>query len=72
MLRLLARRGFRKAESLTPLEFAASISQTELAESVGRLTQIYQDARFGGSPVKPRQSVGLLREIRKRISSVRS
>jgi hypothetical protein len=72
MLRLLARRGFRKAESLTALEFAASISQTELAGPVGRLTQIYQDARFGDSPVEPRQSVELLREIRERISSLRS
>jgi hypothetical protein len=72
MLRLLARRGFRKAESLTPLEFAASISQAELAGPVGRLTQIYQAARFGDSPVEPRQSVELLREIRERITTLRS
>ena len=47
MLRLLARRGYRKADSITPLEFAASIPQSGLATPVGRLTEIYQAARFG-------------------------
>jgi hypothetical protein len=67
MLRLLARRGFQKADSLTPSEFAASISQMELAVPVGRLTEIYQAARFGDQPIEPRQSVELLREIREQI-----
>jgi hypothetical protein len=72
MLRLLARRGFRKADSITALEFAASILQPELSTPVGRLTEIYQAARFGGVPVEPRQSVELLREIRARITSIQS
>jgi hypothetical protein len=71
MLRLLARRGLQKDDSLTPLEFAASIPQPELATPVGRLTEIYQAVRFGDLPVEPRQSVELLREIRDRIASLR-
>ena len=69
MLRLLARRGFRKAESITPLEFAASIPQPELATPVGRLTEIYQAARFGDASIEPRKSVELLREIRACVTS---
>jgi len=72
MLRLLARRGFRKADSITPLEFAASIQQPELASPVGRLTEIYQAARFGDAAIEPRQSVELLREIRQWTSSLKS
>lgn len=71
MLRLLARRGFAKADWITPLEFAASIPQAELADPVGQLTEIYQAARFGDISVEPRQSVELLREIRERIISVK-
>jgi len=69
MLRLLARCGFRKADSITPLEFAASIPQAELATPVGRLTEIYQAARFGDVSIEPHQSVELLREIRAYITS---
>ena len=64
MLRLLARRGFYKEESITPMEFAASIPQAELAAPVSRLTEVYQAVRFGNVPVEPRRSVELLREIR--------
>jgi hypothetical protein len=69
MLRLLARRGFRKADSITPLEFVASIQQPELASPVGRLTEIYQAARFGDAAIEPRRSVELLREIRACVTS---
>jgi protein-glutamine gamma-glutamyltransferase len=69
MLRLLARRGFRKADSITPLEFAASIPQPELATPVSRLTEIYQAARFGDVSIEPRESVELLREIRACVTS---
>jgi transglutaminase-like putative cysteine protease len=71
MLRLLARRGFTKAEWITPMEFAASIPQPELAAPVGRLTEIYQAARFGEVAVEPRQSVELLREIRACITTLK-
>jgi len=69
MLRLLARCGFRKADSITALEFAASIPQPELATPVGRLTEIYQAARFGDVSIEPRTSVELLREIRACVTS---
>jgi transglutaminase-like putative cysteine protease len=72
MLRLLARRGFYKEESITPMEFVASIPQPELAMPVGRLTEIYQAARFGDVAVEPRQSVELLREIRACVGNFKS
>jgi transglutaminase-like putative cysteine protease len=68
MLRLLARRGYRKAEGITPLEFAASIPQTELAGPVERLTNLYQAARFGEVEVEQKRSVELLREIRQQLA----
>jgi hypothetical protein len=71
MLRLLARRGLTKAEWITPLEFAASIPQAELAAPVWRLTEIYQAARFGDVAVEPRRSVELLREIGERIAMLK-
>jgi protein-glutamine gamma-glutamyltransferase len=71
MLRLLARRGFFKEESITPMEFAASIPQRELATPVGRLTEIYQAARFGDVQVEPRRSVELLRQIRTCVASLK-
>jgi hypothetical protein len=68
MLRLLARRGYRKADGITPLEFAASIPQTDLAAPVERLTELYQAARFGELEIEQRRSVELLREIRQRLA----
>jgi protein-glutamine gamma-glutamyltransferase len=70
MLRMLERRGIRKAEGATPLEFVTSIPQMELAAPVGRLTDLYQSARFGDASVEPRHSVELLREIRQRLSAI--
>jgi hypothetical protein len=70
MLRLLERRGLRKTDGATALEFATSIPQMELAGPVGRLTDLYQSARFGNATVEPRRSVELLREIRQRLSEI--
>ena len=70
MLRLLERRGFRKPEGATALEFATSIPQMELAAPVGRLTDLYQSARFGSASIEPRRSVELLREIRQKLSEL--
>ena len=71
MLRLLGRRGFMKADSVTPMEFVALIPQRELATPVGQLTEIYQAARFGDVSIEPRQSVELLREIRACVTSLK-
>ncbi len=70
MLRLLGRRGFCKPEGTTALEFVKSIPRLELAAPVGRLTDLYQSARFGDAAVEPRRSVELLREIRQKLSEI--
>ncbi len=69
MLRMLARRGYRKAEGITPMEFVSSIQSTELAAPVCRLTELYQAARFGDAEVETRRSINLLREIRQRLAT---
>jgi transglutaminase-like putative cysteine protease len=71
MLRMLARRGVRKPEAATPAEFATSISHAELARPIQKLTELYQAARFGEMEVEPRISVGLLREIRQKLRTLR-
>ena len=65
LLRLLARRGLRKAEAQTPLEFAASVSGAELSTQVFRMTALYQAARFGSSPPD-------LRELARQLGAVRA
>ncbi len=50
MLRLLERRGMRKAAGQTPLEFAASLPSAALAAPVTELTVRYQASRFGAAP----------------------
>ena len=47
MLRLLERRGWRKAAWQTPLEFAASLPRGDVSAPVARLTNLYLIARFG-------------------------
>ncbi len=64
MLRLLERRGWKKAPSQTPLEFAAAIPAPELSGAVARLTELYQSARFGNHPARIDQMSSLLRLIR--------
>lgn len=50
LLRLLERRGFRRSEAQTPREFAASSAfEPALAPAVREFTDLYQQARFGGS-----------------------
>ena len=56
MLRLLARRGIRKAPGQTPLEFATSLPDGNLAAPVHELTGMYQAARFGGQTADARQA----------------
>ncbi|HEV2488418.1 MAG TPA: DUF3488 and transglutaminase-like domain-containing protein [Candidatus Acidoferrales bacterium] len=64
MLRLLERRGWRKAVEQTPLEFAASIPAPEFAGPARELTALYQSARFGAQPADARHVSSLLRAIK--------
>src|SRR6202050_4083707 len=70
MLRLLERRGIRKTAATTAFEFAAGIRQPDLASPVGRLTEIYQAARFGGADVNPQSAAVVLSEIRQRLRTI--
>ena len=64
MLRLLARRGWRKSPAQTPLEFAASIRVPEFAGPVAELTHLYQSARFGAAPADARRVSSLLAALK--------
>jgi protein-glutamine gamma-glutamyltransferase len=62
---LLVRRGFTRAETQTPLEFADSASlQPELAPAVREFTQLYSKARFGNTPCDAGRLRTLLAQIR--------
>ncbi|MGH9726726.1 MAG: DUF4129 domain-containing protein, partial [Candidatus Acidiferrales bacterium] len=69
MLRLLEKRGWRKAPSQTPLEFSAAIPAPEFAAPVAQMTEMYQSARFGNHPARTEQMATLLRSIRELIRS---
>jgi len=64
MLHLLEKRGWPKAASQTPLEFAAAIPAPDLAAPVLQLTELYQSARFGSHPARAEQMSSLLRSLR--------
>ncbi len=64
MLRLLEKRGWKKAASQTPLEFAAAIPAADLSAPIAELTEIYQSARFGNQPARVDQMSSLLGSIR--------
>jgi hypothetical protein len=49
MVSRMARRGWRKSPSQTPLDFVAAIQETALQNKVGRFTRAYESARFGKS-----------------------
>ncbi|MBI1750225.1 MAG: DUF3488 domain-containing protein [Acidobacteria bacterium] len=66
MLRVLARRGWKKPPGQTPREFAAAIPRPEVAGPVGELTSLYQAARFGARATDAQQMTGLLAEIKTR------
>jgi hypothetical protein len=63
MLRLLARRGWKKPPGQTPLEFAASLPAAELSGTVGQLTELYQAARFGLRRLEAQKMADLLQRI---------
>jgi transglutaminase-like putative cysteine protease len=64
MLRVLAKRGMRKAAGETPLEFVARIGGSELRVVVAELTALYQSARYGDRGAVPEQFSSLQRQIR--------
>jgi transglutaminase-like putative cysteine protease len=45
----MARRGWRKSPSQTPLDFVAAIQEAELQKRVASFTRAYESARFGRS-----------------------
>lgn len=63
MLRLLARSGIRKSPGQTPIEFATSLRDGNLATPVHALTTMYQAARFGGLSTDTRAASSLLDRI---------
>lgn len=71
MLRLLEKRGWRKAPTQTPLEFSAAIPAPEFADPVAQLTEMYQSARFGSHPARTEQMAAMLRSIRELLRSRR-
>ncbi len=71
MLRLLEKRGWKKAPSQTPLEFASAIPAADIAAPVAQLTELYQSARFGDHPTPVDQMSTLLRAIRESLRAPR-
>jgi hypothetical protein len=69
MLRLLMRRGLRKAPGQTPLEFATSVPDVNLAVPVRELTSLYHAARFGGHTSDPQRTSSLLERIQSLVRS---
>jgi protein-glutamine gamma-glutamyltransferase len=64
MLGLLEKRGWKKGESETPLEFAATIAEREIAAPVAQLTELYQSARFGAHSAATDEISLVLRSLR--------
>jgi protein-glutamine gamma-glutamyltransferase len=71
MLRLLEKRGWKKAPSQTPLEFASAIPAADLSAPVAQLTELYQSARFGNHAAPVDQMSSLLHSIRETFRSPR-
>jgi hypothetical protein len=69
MLRILARRGIRKAPAQTPLEFASSVPDSSLALAVHEMTEMYHSARFGGQTPDATRANSLLNLIQTRIQT---
>lgn len=63
MVDRMARRGWRKLPSQTPLDFVAAIQEAELQNKVDRFTRAYESARFGKSVDDAQNLPGLFREI---------
>ncbi len=63
MVSRLARLGWRKLPSQTPLDFVAAIQEAELRKKVARFTHAYESARFGESASDAQSLPELFRDI---------
>jgi protein-glutamine gamma-glutamyltransferase len=63
MVGRMARLGWRKLPSQTPLDFVAAIQEAALQKKVARFTRAYESARFGESVDDARSLPKLFREI---------
>ncbi|MBI4461363.1 MAG: DUF3488 domain-containing protein, partial [Acidobacteria bacterium] len=63
LLKLLARKGFRKHSAQTPLEFASCLSAQPLSSAVEEFTDLYNQARFGQRAAASARLLELLRRI---------
>jgi len=65
MLHHVARRGWKKSPTQTPVEFASGIENDQLRQRVEDFTQRYEKARFGNSAEQALRLPGLYDAIRK-------
>jgi protein-glutamine gamma-glutamyltransferase len=63
MVSRMARRGWRKSPSQTPLDFVAAIQEAALQKKVARFTRAYESARFGKSVDDAQSLPELFQEI---------
>jgi len=63
MLHVLGRFGIRKTPGQTPMEFATSLPDGNLAAPVFELTAIYQAARYGGKTADPQRATSLIASL---------
>ena len=63
MLDLLEKRGVRKPPWITPLEFSHMLPSSETSALVGRLTEAYNQCRFGGRRESAQRMLELLEQI---------
>ena len=63
MVSRMARLGWRKSPSQTPLDFVEAIQEAALQKKVARFTRAYESARFGESVDDAQSLPGLFRDI---------
>jgi len=63
MVGRMARLGWRKSPSQTPLDFVAAIQEAALQKKVARFTRAYESARFGKSVDDAQSLPGLFKDI---------
>jgi protein-glutamine gamma-glutamyltransferase len=63
MVERMARLGWRKSPSQTPLDFVAAIQEAALQKKVARFTRAYESARFGKSVGDAQSLPGLFNDI---------
>jgi len=61
----MARMGWRKSPSQTPLDFVAAIQEEVLQKKVARFTRAYESARFGRSVDDAESLPQLFKEVTK-------